>query len=101
MSVSGCHKNADSLLNFSFSQLFQHLYKIEVSHCEEVTEITTCMFVRATSEDSGSYMCVATNIFNKTEAFISNSSVLITVKGQYQVWINLQKCVLFNNSSAD
>ncbi|XP_037546438.1 Fc receptor-like protein 5 [Nematolebias whitei] len=36
---------------------------------------------RATSEDSGSYRCVATNTINETKIFISNSSeVVITVK---------------------
>ncbi|XP_029914872.1 Fc receptor-like protein 5 [Myripristis murdjan] len=36
---------------------------------------------RPTSQDSGSYMCVATNQFNMTRIFTSNSSeVLITVK---------------------
>ncbi|XP_054459613.1 Fc receptor-like protein 5 isoform X2 [Anoplopoma fimbria] len=33
-----------------------------------------------TSQDSGSYMCVATNHFNKTNIFTSNSSDVITVK---------------------
>ncbi|XP_029310269.1 hemicentin-2 isoform X2 [Cottoperca gobio] len=36
---------------------------------------------RTTSQDSGSYMCVATNEFNKTDVFTANSSeVVITVK---------------------
>ncbi|KAF7656015.1 hypothetical protein LDENG_00047350 [Lucifuga dentata] len=36
---------------------------------------------RTTSQDSGSYMCVATNQFNETQVFTSNSSeVQITVK---------------------
>ncbi|KAK5899809.1 hypothetical protein CesoFtcFv8_009240 [Champsocephalus esox] len=36
---------------------------------------------RTTSEDSGSYMCIASNHFNETDVFFSNSSeVVITVK---------------------
>ncbi|XP_068448351.1 Fc receptor-like protein 5 [Clinocottus analis] len=36
---------------------------------------------RTTSKDSGSYICVATNHFNQTDTFTSNSSeVMITVK---------------------
>ncbi|XP_073328643.1 platelet endothelial cell adhesion molecule [Pagrus major] len=36
---------------------------------------------RTTSQDSGSYMCVAANSFNQTEFFVANSSeVVITVK---------------------
>ncbi|XP_076001818.1 LOW QUALITY PROTEIN: uncharacterized protein LOC142994829 [Genypterus blacodes] len=35
---------------------------------------------RTTSQDSGSYMCVAANQFNKTRVFTSNSSVEIRVK---------------------
>ncbi|XP_041641835.1 Fc receptor-like protein 5 [Cheilinus undulatus] len=35
---------------------------------------------RTTSSDSGLYMCVATNTFNNTKVFSSNSSVTITVK---------------------
>uniref|UniRef100_A0A8C2ZRG5 Si:dkey-93h22.7 n=1 Tax=Cyclopterus lumpus TaxID=8103 RepID=A0A8C2ZRG5_CYCLU len=39
------------------------------------------LMYRTTSKDSGSYMCVATNHFNKTDIFTSNSSeVMITVK---------------------
>lgn len=42
-----------------------------------------CVILRASSNDSGFYMCVATNHFNKTQVFSSNSSeVIITVKGQ-------------------
>uniref|UniRef100_A0A667WIY6 Si:dkey-93h22.7 n=1 Tax=Myripristis murdjan TaxID=586833 RepID=A0A667WIY6_9TELE len=45
-----------------------------------VPEIS-CVTFRPTSQDSGSYMCVATNQFNMTRIFTSNSSeVLITVK---------------------
>ncbi|XP_068176906.1 platelet endothelial cell adhesion molecule [Antennarius striatus] len=39
------------------------------------------MIDRMTSEDGGSYMCVATNHFNETQVYTSNSSeVVITVK---------------------
>ncbi|KAK1885745.1 Transmembrane channel-like protein 7 [Dissostichus eleginoides] len=39
------------------------------------------LIYRTTSEDSGSYMCIATNHFNETDVFSSNSSeVVITVK---------------------
>ncbi|KAM7009416.1 Fc receptor-like protein 5 [Tautogolabrus adspersus] len=39
------------------------------------------LITRTTSQDSGSYMCVATNTFNGTDVFTSNSSeILITVK---------------------
>lgn len=49
-----------------------------------------CVIYRATSKDTGYYMCVATNHFNKTNIFTSNSSeVMITFKGQLQ-WIDSQ-----------
>ncbi|XP_047434921.1 carcinoembryonic antigen-related cell adhesion molecule 5 isoform X2 [Mugil cephalus] len=36
---------------------------------------------RVTPEDSGSYMCMATNVFNNTQVFTSNSSeVVVTIK---------------------
>lgn len=40
------------------------------------------LLLRTSPEDSGSYTCVATNVFNQTEVFSSNSSVAIRVKGQ-------------------
>lgn len=46
------------------------------------SKTSTLLILRTSPEDSGSYMCVATNIFNKTQVFTSNSSVFITVKGQ-------------------
>lgn len=46
------------------------------------SKTSTLLILRTSPEDSGSYMCVATNIFNKTQVFSSNSSVFITVKGQ-------------------
>nr|XP_046261669.1 Fc receptor-like protein 3 isoform X3 [Scatophagus argus] len=49
-----------------------------VSHSHVHGEIL--VINRTTSKDSGSYMCVATNIFNKTKVFNSSSTEIITVK---------------------
>ncbi|KAM4603288.1 Fc receptor-like protein 3 [Polymixia lowei] len=51
-------------------------------HPLNLTSQSDLLFINRTStQDSGSYMCVATNQFNKTQYFTSNSTaVLITVK---------------------
>lgn len=46
------------------------------------SEMISCVTLRTTSKDSGAYMCIATNRFNETVVFTSNSSeVIVTVKG--------------------
>lgn len=58
-----------------------------------------CVALRTTPKDSGSYMCVATNHFNKT-VFTSNSSgVSITVKG-WLLWIKPQGSIFYWHGKA-
>ena len=45
------------------------------------SKTASLLIFRTSPEDSGSYMCVATSIFNKTQVFSSNCSIFITVKG--------------------
>lgn len=64
-----------SLTHFQKQASIKQTKKVKLTKLLSVTLSTT-------SKDSGSYMCVATNQFNKTKVFISPSSeVVITIKG--------------------
>ncbi|KAF3844026.1 hypothetical protein F7725_016074 [Dissostichus mawsoni] len=73
--VAKAQNNSDIEPTVSYTQYLKVLEPVKEA------EIVVHSGPKTTSEDSGSYMCIATNHLNETDVFSSNSSeVVITVK---------------------